>query len=262
MKPLFSLLVLITINGVALNALQSTGRKAAFTIGVLIIAQMAGSAIVNFFAEAPLFEGGGFLVNAASHSQQVGIAVLLAIVIEATWVAIAILAFPILAERSVRSALTLFAVSIVCLVIGVVENSGVMSMVSLSQAYSTASPADRTQLEAIRIAVGAARNWPHYLGRIFDGMAALTFYVALFRFAMVPRLIAGIGMIAVASMVTGLSMPFFGHAVIFPLLAPLGLTQLALALWLIAKGFNGRLSADSSPAINDFRSRQASVIQR
>jgi len=188
--------------GVALSPLQSTGRKSAFIIGALIIAQMAGSAVVNFFAEAPLFEGGGFLVNAASHSQQIAIAVLLAIVIEATWVAIAILAFPILAERSVRSALALFAISIVCLVIGVVENAGVMSMVSLSQAYSTASPADRTQLEAIRIAVGAARNWPHYLGRIFDGIAALTFYVALFRFAMVPRVIAGLGIIAVASMVT------------------------------------------------------------
>ena len=217
---------------------------------------MAGSAVVNFFAEAPLF-GGGFLVNAASHSQQIAIAVFLAIAMEATWVAIAILAFPILAEWSARSALVLFAVSIVCLVIGVVENSGVMSMVSLSQAYSAATPTDRPQFEALRVVVASARNWPHYLGRMFDGLAALTFYVALFRFAIVPRAITGLGIIAVASMLTGLSMPFFGHAVIFPLLAPLGLTQLALALWLIAKGFDGQ-ATDSSPVITALRNRPAS----
>jgi predicted neutral ceramidase superfamily lipid hydrolase len=218
---------------------------------------MAGSALVNFFAEAPLFEGGGFLVNASSHPQQIAVAVFLAIVIEATWVAIAILAFPILAERSLTWALALFAVSIVCLVIGVVENSGVMSMLSLSQAYSAAGPTERTQLEAVRVIVSSARNWPHYLGRIFDGLAALTFYVALFRSAIVPRAITGLGILAVASMVTGLSVAFFGHAVIFPLLAPLGLTQLALALWLIVKGFHARVDRDNSPAINALRSTPA-----
>jgi len=242
-----------------MSSLQPARRIAALTIGVLILAQMAGSALVNFFAEAPLFDGAGFLVNAASHSPQIAAAVFLAIAIEGTWVAIAILAFPILAKGSLRSGLTLFAISIVCVVIGVVENSGVMSMVSLSQAYAGASPADRAQLEAVRVVVASARNWPHFLGRMFDGLAALTFYIALFRFALVPRAISGLGMIAVASMIIGLSMPFFGHAVIFPLLAPLGLTQLALALWLIARGFDGRTVTNITPGLNALRSTTGSA---
>lgn len=242
-----------------MSSLESAGRRAAVTIGSLILAQMAGSALVNFFAEAPLFEGAGFLVNAASHSRQIGATVFLAIALEASWVAIAILAFPVLAERSLRSGLALFAVSIVCLVIGVIENSGVMSMVSLSQAYAAANPADRAQLEAVRVAVASARNWPHFLGRMFDGLAALTFYIALFSFALVPRAITGLGMIAVASMITGLAMPFFGHAVIFPMLAPLGLTQLALALWLIAKGFARRSVKNFSPGISTLRATTPSA---
>jgi hypothetical protein len=242
-----------------MSSLQSVGRRAAVVIGILILAQMAGSALVNFFAEAPLFDGAGFLVNAASHSQQIGATVFLAVALEASWVAIAILAFPVLAERSLRSGLALFAVSIVCLVIGVIENSAVMSMVSLSQAYAAATPADRTQLEAVRVAVASARNWPHLFGRMFDGLAALTFYIALFRFALVPRTMTGLGMIAVASMLTGLAMPFFGHPVIFPMLAALGLTQLALAIWLIAKGFDGRTATTISPGINALRSTTASA---
>src|SRR6185436_19229342 len=115
---------------------MGSARRTAIIIGVLILAQMAGSALVNFFAEAPLFDGAGFLVNAAAHSNQVAVAVFIAILMEAIWVAIAILAFPIISGYSTRAALSLLSVSIVCLTIGVVENSSVMSMVSLSQAYS------------------------------------------------------------------------------------------------------------------------------
>jgi hypothetical protein len=216
-------------------------------IGILIIAQMAGSALVNFFAEAPLFDGAGFLVNAAAHSNQIAVAVFIAILMEVTWVAIAILAYPIISALSTRAALSILAVAIVCLTIGVIENAGMMSMVSLSQTYSTATAAERAQLETMRAIVSSARNWPHYLGRMFDGLAALVFYIALFRFALVPRAISALGMIAVASMLTGLTMPFFNHSVIFPLLAPLGLTQLALALWLIVKGVDGRANYSRLP---------------
>jgi hypothetical protein len=30
---------------------------------------------------------------------------------------------------------------------------------------------------------------------------------------------------------------FFGHDVVFPLLAPMGLAQLAMCVWLLTKGF-------------------------
>ena len=42
------------------------------------------------------------------------------------------------------------------------------------------------------------------------------------------------------------AMPLFGHEVVFPLLAPLGLCQLALALWLLVKGFR-RPAANPEP---------------
>src|SRR5689334_9129893 len=58
--------------GGVLSPIEPNGRRAALTIGVLILAQMAGSALVNFFAEAPLFDGGGFLVNAASRAANRG----------------------------------------------------------------------------------------------------------------------------------------------------------------------------------------------
>ncbi|MNC95996.1 hypothetical protein D3C83_132510 [compost metagenome] len=44
-------------------------------------------------------------------------------------------------------------------------------------------------------------------------------------------------MAAALSQLTGVSLPLFGSPINFSLLAPLGLAHLALALWLLVKGF-------------------------
>jgi hypothetical protein len=221
---------------------METAKRAGRIIGVLIIVQMVGGGMVNFTLEAPLFGAPGFLVNAASHSQQLGLAALFGLVTEALWVGIAITAFPIFGRRTQTMALWFIALAVVILAVAVVENAAVMSMVSLSEAYAKASAAEREQFQIIKIVVASARNWAHYLARIFDGGAIFVFYVVLYRFALVPRALAGFGLIAVMLMVTAVAMPLFGHDVVFPMLAPLGLSQLILAVWLIAKGFRGQPS--------------------
>ncbi len=216
---------------------MESASRAGRIIGVLILIQMVGSAALNFALEAPLFDAPGFLANAASHAQQIGLAALLGLVIEALWVGIAITAFPIVYRRSRTMALWFVALAVVVLAVAVVENSGVMSMVSLSQAYAKAGPAERDQLQTIRVVVASARNWAHFMARICDGVTIFVMYAALFRFALAPRVVAGFGLFAATSMVTAVAMPLFGRDVIFPMLAPLGLSQLILAVWLMTKGF-------------------------
>lgn len=219
---------------------MGSASRAGRIIGVLIIIQMVGGTMVNFVLEAPLFGPPGFLVNAAYHSRQIGLAALLGLVIEALWVGIAVTAFPIFWERTRTMALWFLALAVVVLAVAVVENAGVMSMVSLSEAYSNASAAEREQLQTVRVVVASMRNWAHYMGRIFDGVAIFVFYAVLYRFALIPRALAGFGLIAVMLMVTSVAMPLFGHDVVFPMLAPLGLSQLILAVWLMTRGFRGQ----------------------
>jgi hypothetical protein len=40
--------------------------------------------------------------------------------------------------------------------------------------------------------------------------------------------------------IVAVAMPLFGRAVVFPMLAPLGLAHLALMIWLSTKGFAER----------------------
>ncbi|MFY9820888.1 MAG: DUF4386 domain-containing protein [Thermoanaerobaculia bacterium] len=216
---------------------MATENRAGRIIGVLIILQMVGGGLVNSVLEAPLFGVPGFLVNAAPHSQQLALAVLIALVAEGLWVGIAVTAFSILWHRSRTMALWLVVLAGVTLAVAVIENVGVMSMVSVSQAYMKASAAAREQIETVRVVVASARNWAHYMGRISDGVTIFVFYLALFRFALIPRVLAGFGLIAVILMLTSVGMPLFGHDVVFPMLAPIGLSQLIVAVWLLTKGF-------------------------
>jgi hypothetical protein len=217
----------------------ATARTAGRAVGVLTLTQMLAGVMVNFVLTAPLFGSPGFLVNAADHPSQIASSVVLGLAMAAIPIGIAVTAFPIIRQDAQGMALSLLALASASLAITAVEQTSVMSMLSLSEAYARAGAAEREALQGLRLVVASHRNWSHYVARAMDGVTILALYGALFRSRLVPRGLAAFGMAASALQVVAIAMPFFGHAVVFPMLAPLGVSQLVLALWLIAKGFRG-----------------------
>ncbi|RPH48500.1 MAG: DUF4386 family protein, partial [Lysobacterales bacterium] len=157
---------------------QSIGR----IIGALMLAQMVGGMLVNFVLLAPVTAPPGFLVNAAAHSLQLGFTVLIGLATGALSVAIAITALPLFRRYSYVMALWFLALGVVSLALAVVENSAVMSMLSLSQAYAKANPADAALFEALRVVAASSRNWAHYTHVLVGGATFLVFYSVLYRF--------------------------------------------------------------------------------
>jgi hypothetical protein len=218
---------------------MSVARSAGRTIGVLILAQMVGAALVNFALLEPVFAAPGFLVNAASHSQQMGLAALLGLATGALSVGVAITAFPVFRCYSPAMALWLVALAVVGLSLTAVESISVMSLLSLSEAYGKGGAADRDLFQALRVVVASSRNWTHYIGLTVAGSTLLVLYGVLYRFALIPRALAGFGLAAVVLQLVTVALPLFGHDIVFPMLLPLGLAQLFLALWLVARGLPG-----------------------
>jgi hypothetical protein len=174
---------------------------------------------------------------------QISLSVLFGLAIGALSVGIAIAAYPLFRQYSQAMALWFVALAVVSLSVSVVENISVMSMLSLSEAYGRASPAEGDLFQALRVVVGSTRNWAHYIGLIVAGSTLFVLYAVLFRFALVPRALAAFGLAAVMLQIVAVAMPLFGHGIVFLMLAPLGVSQLALALWLITKGFRGHAYA-------------------
>ncbi|MGH8172642.1 MAG: DUF4386 domain-containing protein [Rhodanobacteraceae bacterium] len=223
---------------------MATTRTAARTIAVLLLAQMITAPIVNFALLQPVLAAPGFLENAAAHSTRVSIAVVLGLAMVAATVGVAIAALPVFRRYSEAMAFWLLALAIVGLAAAVVENIGVLSMLSLSHAYANAEGANADLLKALSVVVTAPRNWAHYLGLALGGSVACVLYTTLFRFALVPRVLAGFGIVASLLEIVAVAMPIFGQRIVFPMLAPLGLAHLSLIIWLIAKGF-----ADREPTV-------------
>jgi hypothetical protein len=215
-----------------MNTTFNVGR----IVGGLLLAQIVGGVLVNIVLMAPVFAEPGFLENAAEHPVRVGLSVLIGLITGALAVAIAISLFPVIRRYSQAMALWFVALSVVGFSVTAVEAISVMSLLSLSEAYHTASAAENDLFQGLRVVVASARNWAHYVSLIIGGGTVLVLYSTLFRFALVPRILAVCGLAAAMLQIVAVSMPLFGQEIVFLMLLPLGLTHLVLAVWLIAKG--------------------------
>jgi hypothetical protein len=222
---------------------MTTAMSAGRVAGVLLIVQMTAGYVTNFVLLEPATAPPGFLVNAAPHALQVGAAALLGIVAGAISLAIAITVLPVLRRLSERMAMLFLALSTAALALSVVENAKVMSLLSLSQAYAATNGADAASFAGLRGVVAAARNWAHFSQLIVGGSTFVALFAALYRFALIPRVLAGFAVLGAALQMATVARPFFGGQVIFPLLAPAGIAFLLSAVWLIIKGFD-----DAKPA--------------
>jgi hypothetical protein len=84
--------------------------------------------------------------------------------------------------------------------------------------------------QTMGLVVRSARNWAHYTNLIVGGGAIFVLYSVLLRFALVPRALAAFGIVAALLQITAVTMPLLGYRVMLLLIAPLGLSHLALAL--------------------------------
>jgi hypothetical protein len=212
-------------------------RHSSRWLAALLLAQMILSPIANFALLDPAFKGdGGFLVNAAPHATALSTAALLAIALAVLSAGIAIVLWPVLRPLSERMALMLAVLAAAGVALSGLENASLLSMLSLSQAYVSASAPDEALYQALRGVVGAHRNWAHLLHILAGGGLLFVMYAALYRFRLVPRWLAGFGVLAAVSQMIAVAKPLYGGWVIFPMLAPLGLAQLLLIVWLLWKG--------------------------
>ncbi len=210
-----------------------TGR----IIGVLVLVQVVLGILSNFVFTAPLFGEPGFLINAAPHANQIAMSALIGIAMGLLSLSIACLLYPLFKPYSQPMALFYFALVTAGFALTVVEYTKIMSMLSLSQAYAAAGATQDALYQGLRVVVKDARNWTHYLSLIVSGVTIFAFYLISMRFKLIPRALSAFGLLAALSQIFAIAMPLFGHEVDFRLIAPLGICEILLGVWLIAKGF-------------------------
>src|SRR5438094_340182 len=219
---------------------MTSAKRIGQVIGVLVLVHLATGLIVPYVLLLPLTTApAGFLATAAGMAAKVRLNVLVLFVGGAIPIGISVAAWPIVRERCGRLGLWLLALAVVNFTMQIIENGHWLTMLSVSQAYAEAGPADAARFQSLGIVVRSAWKWAHYSHILVVVGWLFTLYWLLFRCAMVPRVLAAIGMITSVLQFIGITLPAFGgYRMPYPDLfgMPLGLANLALAVWLMAKG--------------------------
>lgn len=180
-----------------------------------------------------------FLVNAAGNAMQIRVGVLLTFVLSALTLAAALIALPVFRRYSERMAFLFLALSVVGLATQVIESVATRDMLSMSLMYTTAD-APKEFLETLGPVARSTWSSAHFVNLMLGHIKAFVFFVILYRFALVPRVLGSIGMAATLLSTTAATIPLLGYRFSYLMIAPAAVTQLALTLWLIVKGFEER----------------------
>jgi hypothetical protein len=215
---------------------QRTGR----VVGLLLLLQFAAGLTVPFVLLRPDIVGNPlFLTAAGENASQVRAAVSIAFLGAALTVSLALAALPVFRRHSATTALAFLAACAISCTLDVVHNASVLSMLSLSQRYLEAGPSEAGTYQALGAVVASTRRWAHYTQLAAVGAWIFLFYASLWRFRLIPRALALLGVVGILLQFTGVTLPaFWGYAQEPRLAIPLAPIHLAVAGWLMAKGFS------------------------
>jgi len=218
---------------------KSTGR----IIGILLLLHLITGLTAPYIMLHPLNSPLSFNANDAGNAFQVRLSVMLLFVGGAAAMAIAFTAWPVFRQYSYTIALWVLALAVVNFSLQCVENAAWMSMFTLSQDYAKAGAAEIGVYNLVGAAVRSAWKWVQYTHLLIMVSWMFMLFVALLRSALVPRLLAGFGLLTTLLQITGITLPQFIPYPTPPMTAmglPLGVVYLILSVWLMAKGFDER----------------------
>ena len=223
---------------------KPSGKRVGRTVGVLLLLHLAAGLMAPFIMLNHVIAPQGFLANAAGSPNQVRTAVLLLFVGSAMAIGIASTAWSVFRQYSSAMALWLVALAVASFSLQAVDNAHILSMLSLSQDYARAGTEKADLYQTLAVAVGSARKWSHYTFLLAVGSWIFLLCALLYRFHLVPRGLALFGLLGSLLQIGGVTLRgLWGYPPETRLAMPLAPAYLALAVWLMVKGFDDRQPA-------------------
>ena len=218
-------------------------RGNAIAVGVLFIACSAAS-ILSAVPLGSTLDGPDYLSKLAVSDNQVVMTALIEFVWAATGAGIAIGLYPILRLFNPALALGSVAARVVENVFVLIGTLSLLVLLTVSQQSLAPGSAAPSSFQATGDALLAVRDWVHgFVALLAFGIGVLMYYYVFYRSRLVPRWLSGWGLagaalMSVATVYSGFTQEFGFTTVTTVLSIPIGLQEMVLAVWLIAKGFS------------------------
>jgi hypothetical protein len=220
---------------------RATDRKTAVIVGVLFItatvANLLSTSLTRSLVDVP-----DYLRSLSASGDQMLVGAFLALIAALASASIAIALYPVLQRHNAGLALGSVGFRLIEGVFYIVDILGLLLLFALSQAFVQAGTPDDPYLQTIGVLIQAGREWANFVfGVSAFSLGALMYYAVLYQSRLIPRWLAGWGVLgAVCSLVAAISILFglapYSLPMIF-LILPIAIQEMALAIWLIVKGF-------------------------
>jgi hypothetical protein len=218
---------------------MSSHRTTAVAIGVLFLLSYAGFS-TGMALVAPSLDPSADLSRIGADESRIIAGTLFLFVNMAAIIGIAALLFPVVRPHGEGLALWYVGFRILEAAAFVVGSVGVLSLISISEASTSAGASSGAVYEGLRSMALAVNWWAGKLATVAFILGAAGLYALLYRSRLVPRLIAVWGLGAVVLLIVANLLAVDVTAGFQPLVllyAPIALNELFMAIWLIARGF-------------------------
>jgi Domain of unknown function (DUF4386) len=233
-------------------------RRVAATAGALFIIATAAS-LASSAIEHPVLTGMASLARIPANAGRLSAGGLTELVAAGASAGIAISLYPVLRKRSeglALGAVVFRAIEAVMYAVGAVIT---LSLPGVARQYAQAAAPGHGGIQAVGDALAGVRQDAILAGVLAYILGALMYYSVLYRSRLVPRWLTVWGIAAeVPMLVACLEAAFSGTPVTSytTLVLPIAAQEIALAAWLILRGFSPRVipaRAVSAPAQASFR---------
>jgi hypothetical protein len=210
--------------------------------GLFIVGTVAGVLSVVF--QQPVVGADDYLTEVSLNADRVATGSLLVLVMGVALVGVAIAMYPVLKQHSERFALGYVVARSIESLFAVIDTILVLTLLTVSREFVTAGSPDASHFQILGELLLAGRDWVNaaILPATAFGLSIFILNYALYRARLVPRwlsvwgLVSGVPYLASGVMVMYGLEPFATTQSV--LMAPLGLQEMVLAVWLLVRGFN------------------------
>jgi hypothetical protein len=222
---------------------MNTNRSAGIIVGLLyIVGTVAG--VLSAVVTKPLFGAADPLASVAADERRLRLGALLVLTMGLALALVPVVAFPILKRHHEVLALgyLIFRGALEMLTYAVTIVAWLL-LAALGRAYAGAGSADLAGLRALGAAARGVADSGTVLASIIFPLGALMFYAVLYRANLIPRWLAGWGLLVVIPYLAAGLLALFRaiglDSTTYTLLVlPMLVQEMVMAVWLIVRGFN------------------------
>ena len=203
----------------------------------------------------PILGAPDLLIKVSANQNQVIIGSLLVLVSVFACAGIAIGLYPVLRKHNEALALGSVGFRVMETMLYIVGVVCMLSLLKLSQGYVSAGNSIASSFQISGTLLLAVKDSAGMLSVVTFTMGALMYYYVFYLSKLIPRWLSGWGILGAALSLACILLTIFGQltpfSTVFILLQlPIGLQEMVLAVWLIAKGFNPSAVASGTAKVN------------